>query len=91
MSPSNERESSKVDSDIDEMKFEDALAELEAVVEKMEEGRLLLDESIGAYRRGNALLRHCQALLSDAERKVRIFENGDLRDFESETEAGAEK
>ena len=48
----------------------------------MEDGRLPLDESLAAYRRGSELLKHCQQQLGDAERQVQILENGTLRDFE---------
>lgn len=66
-----------------ELKFETALAELEQIVSRMEDGRLPLEESIAAYRRGSELLKHCQQQLSEAERKVQILEDGELRDFDS--------
>ena len=65
-----------------ELKFEAALAELEQIVQNMEGGRLPLEESLEAYRRGAELLKHCQQQLSDAELKIQILENGALRDFE---------
>lgn len=65
-----------------DMKFEAALAELEQIVHTMEDGRLPLEESITAYRRGSELLKHCQQQLSDAERKIQILEDGALRDFD---------
>jgi exodeoxyribonuclease VII small subunit len=61
-------------------KFETALAEIERIVLDMESGELPLEESILAYHRGSELLRHCQKQLGEAERKIRIFENGELRD-----------
>ncbi|MBL8392243.1 MAG: exodeoxyribonuclease VII small subunit [Candidatus Accumulibacter sp.] len=64
------------------LKFEVALAELEAIIANMEGGRLPLAESLAAYRRGSELLRHCQQQLADAERAIQILENGSLRDFE---------
>ena len=67
---------------ISELKFEAALAELELIVQSMEGGRLALEESIAAYRRGSELLKHCQQQLSDAESKIQILENGVLRDFD---------
>jgi len=67
----------------DGLKFEAALAELEQIVQAMEGGRLPLDESIAAYRRGSELLKHCQQQLSDAERKIQVLENGALRDFDA--------
>ncbi len=66
-----------------ELKFETALAELEQIVHTMEGGRLPLEESIAAYRRGSELLKHCQQQLSEAERKVQILEDGTLRDFDT--------
>lgn len=65
-----------------ELKFEAALAELEQIVQNMEGGRLPLEESLDAYRRGSELLKHCQQQLGAAERKIQILENGALRDFE---------
>ncbi len=67
---------------IADLKFESALAELEQLVRNMEDGRLPLEESIAAYRRGSELLGHCQQLLKDAESKIQILENGVLRDFD---------
>jgi exodeoxyribonuclease VII small subunit len=66
-----------------EMKFEAALAELEELVQSLEGGRLPLEESIAAYRRGSDLLKHCQQQLSDAERKIQVLEDGALRDFDT--------
>ena len=62
--------------------FEAALAELEAIVRDMETGQLPLEESLAAYERGAALLRHCQDTLSAAEQKLRILENNRLHDYE---------
>lgn len=59
---------------IADMKFEVALAELEGIVQSMEGGKLELEESIAAYRRGMALAKHCQRQLSDAEEQIRVFE-----------------
>ena len=67
---------------VGELKFEAALAELEQIVQNMEGGRLPLEESLAAYRRGSELLQHCQQQLGDAERQIQILENGTLRDFE---------
>jgi exodeoxyribonuclease VII small subunit len=63
------------------LSFEKALEELEAIVARMEDGRLPLEESLAAYQRGTALLRHCEAKLSDAQARVAILEGGELRDF----------
>ena len=70
---------------IADMKFETALAELESIVSSMEGGKLELDASIAAYRRGMELMKHCQAQLSDAEEQIRILENGEFRDVNRNT------
>ena len=53
--------------------FETALAELEALVEKMEQGDLSLDESLKQFERGVQLTRSCQQALRDAEQKVQVL------------------
>ncbi len=67
------------ETDVGKLKFEAALAELEQIVQDMEGGRLPLEESLAAYRRGSELLTHCQQQLSDAERQIQVLENGALR------------
>jgi exodeoxyribonuclease VII small subunit len=52
------------------MRFETALAELEAIVRRLEEGSAQLDEAIEAYERGAALKRHCEAKLQEAQLRV---------------------
>ncbi len=56
--------------DITAMSFEDALAELEAIVRGLEEGKGNLEDAIGAYERGAALKRHCERKLNEARAKV---------------------
>ena len=53
--------------------FEDALKELETLVEKMERGDLSLEESLKDFERGVALTRQCQQALQEAEQKVEIL------------------
>jgi exodeoxyribonuclease VII small subunit len=58
------------DDDIKAMSFEQALAALERIVEDLERGDVPLDQSIRIYERGEALKKHCDALLKAAEDKV---------------------
>jgi exodeoxyribonuclease VII small subunit len=60
----------KLPSDIAKMSFEDALAELEQIVKRLEEGKSQLDEAIQSYERGAALKRHCEAKLREAQAKI---------------------
>lgn len=53
--------------------FEETLAELEALVEKMEAGELSLEESLQHFERGIALAGTCREALARAEQKVRIL------------------
>ena len=56
--------------DIAKMSFEAALAELETIVRKLEEGETSLDDAIGAYERGALLKQHCQKKLDEAKTRV---------------------
>jgi exodeoxyribonuclease VII small subunit len=53
--------------------FEAALAELEALVARLEGGDLPLDEALKTFERGVELTRHCQASLKSAQQKVEIL------------------
>jgi exodeoxyribonuclease VII small subunit len=56
--------------DIAEMSFEEALAELESIVNRLEAGKGQLDEAIDAYTRGAQLKAHCEMKLREAQQKV---------------------
>lgn len=56
--------------DIAGMSFEKALAELEAIVEQLESGKVDLETSITTYQRGEALRAHCDKLLKRAEARI---------------------
>jgi exodeoxyribonuclease VII small subunit len=67
--------------------FEAALAELEAIVQGMEAGKLSLEESLSAYQRGAGLLKFCQNALAVAEQKIQVLEAGELRELPGTTDA----
>ena len=62
--------------------FEAALAELEQVVADMESGKLSLEDSLAAYKRGAELLQQCRSRLEDAQQQVRILEDCALKAFQ---------
>lgn len=62
--------------------FERAIAELEQIVQRMENGALSLEESLEAYRRGASLVGWCRRSLADVQQQVRILEAGLLEPFE---------
>jgi exodeoxyribonuclease VII small subunit len=59
-----------VPADIAKLSFEDALAELEQIVSKLEAGKAKLDDAIKSYERGVLLKQHCEAKLREAQMKV---------------------
>jgi exodeoxyribonuclease VII small subunit len=59
--------------DPDNLSFEDALTQLESLVEQMERGDLSLEDSLASFERGVALTRRCEAALRAAEQKVEIL------------------
>jgi len=64
--------------EIASLSFEEALAELELIVRRLETGNAKLDEAIGAYERGALLKRHCEAKLREAQSRVeKIVLNAD--------------
>ncbi|MBI3147178.1 MAG: exodeoxyribonuclease VII small subunit [Betaproteobacteria bacterium] len=71
--------------------FEEALAELEAIVTTMEGGQMPLEASLSAYQRGAELLRHCQEVLAEAQQKVKILEGGVLKGYEAGNGVDAER
>jgi len=67
------------DAKIEEMSFEDAMRELEAIVTQLDSGNVELEKSIALYERGALLKAHCEAMLKDAEEKVaaiKLDQNG---------------
>jgi exodeoxyribonuclease VII small subunit len=56
--------------DIAAMSFEDALAELEQIVRRLEGGQVKLDEAILSYERGAQLKQHCERKLNEAQQRV---------------------
>lgn len=71
-------------SDIDDLTFEQAFAELEETVRKLEEGGLALEESLALFERGQALAAYCSAQLDQAELKLRQLTPEGIVPFEPE-------
>lgn len=68
----------------EQMRFSDALGELETIVSALESGQLDLEDSLARYERGVALLRACQARLTEAEQKVTMLMGEIEKDDSSE-------
>ncbi len=56
-----------------DMTFEAAVTELETIVSQMESKQLPLQDTLTAFKRGTALLQHCQKTLAEVEQQVRIL------------------
>ena len=65
-----DKKTTKDNADVAELSFEQALEQLESIVESLEQGNVPLDQSISHYERGEALRNHCRKLLKAAEDKV---------------------
>jgi exodeoxyribonuclease VII small subunit len=63
----------KKKSDLESMVFEDAMRELEELVEAMEDGEIPLNDLIDKYERGAGLLKVCQKRLTDAELRIEMI------------------
>ena len=60
--------------------FEAAIAELESIVKKLEDGDLPLEESLKLYERGVQLSRFCHSRLEEAERRIEVLnERGEVK------------
>ena len=65
---------------VDIKDFEAAIAELESIVKKLEEGDMPLEQSLALYERGVQLSRFCHARLEEAERRIEILsDRGELK------------
>jgi exodeoxyribonuclease VII small subunit len=56
--------------DLSKLKFEDAIGQLEQIVDKIEAGDVSLETSLAQYEKGMALIKHCRGILQKAEKKI---------------------
>ena len=76
----------KTELSVEELSYEEALVELEGIVESLENGQSQLDESMKLFERGQALVTHCGALLESAQLKVQKLAGESVTAFEEESE-----
>ncbi|MFZ2098150.1 MAG: exodeoxyribonuclease VII small subunit [Anaerolineales bacterium] len=69
---------------VEELSYEQALAELEEIVASLEANKLPLDESMALFERGQALTRHCVELLDKAELRVKQLSGDMLEDINTD-------
>ena len=66
---------------LEELSFEEAIENLEKVVNDLETGKLTLDESVKRFEEGINLSKHCNAILDKAEKQINILvenDNGEM-------------
>ena len=66
---------------LDKLTFEEAMSELENLVDSLDKGEVSLDEAIAAYDRGSKLKDYCQKKLHDAKMKVETIQSSDKIDI----------
>ena len=71
-----------------ELSFEKALAELESIVTRMEDGGLSLEQSLAAHKRGLVLAKQCRERLDAAQQQVRVLEGEVLKPLAAASDAG---
>ena len=64
--------------DAEAMTFEDAVSELESIIERIDSGEVGLEASLDAYRRGAALVRRCRTILDSAQQEIERISAADL-------------
>ena len=80
------KSSSKKEKAVEELSYEEALAELEGTVELLEGEQSQLQDAIKLFERGQALASRCSGLLEAAELKVKQVAGDEVVDFEEEVE-----
>ena len=78
--------SKKTEKPAEELTYEEALAELEAIVSTLEDGQGQLEDTIKLFERGQALAARCGVLLEAAQLKVKQVTGEDVVAFEEESE-----
>lgn len=70
---------------VEDLSYEKALKELESILSTLENESQDLETTMALYERGRALIKHCQALLDEAELKVKMLsEDGQTQEMEDE-------
>lgn len=78
-----DQSNSAPDTNITELSFEEAITNLEEMIERIESGETGLEESLTEYERGIALYRHCRDILNKAEQR---FEKLKFEDDDTESD-----
>ncbi len=69
---------------VESLSYEQAMAEMEQIIQKMENEQLTLDEALALFERGQALAKRCANLLTQAELKVRQLTGQEIDSLQEE-------
>ena len=67
-----------LDAEVAAMSYEEAIEELEAIIDRMEKGETVLEDSLREYARGDALVRRCRQVLDSAEQRIEAISGQQL-------------
>ncbi len=71
-------------SPVESLSYEQAMAEMEGIIQKMEGEQLTLEEALALFERGQALAKRCADLLTQAELKVRQLTGQEIENLQDE-------
>jgi exodeoxyribonuclease VII small subunit len=64
-------------------RYEDAMQELQSLVQRLESGEMPLDQLLSGYQRGAALLQYCRERLQAVEDQIKVLDEGTLKTWKS--------
>jgi len=63
---------------VSKLSFEQAIKELSSIVTRIEQGEISLQDSLGQYEKGMALIKHCREILQKAEKRIEKISEPDV-------------
>jgi len=63
---------------VNKLSFEQAIKELSSIVSRIEHGEISLQDSLGQYEKGMALIKHCREILKKAEKRIEKISEADV-------------
>ena len=76
--PAGDAAPTEIDPQVAALGFEEAVEQLEAIIERMERGEIALEDSLREYARGDSLVRRCRQILDQAEQRIEAISGQSL-------------
>ena len=80
-----------LEAEVAALSYEEAIEELEAIIDRMEKGEVALEDSLREYARGDALVRRCRTVLDQAEQRIEQISGQSLDAGAAPTERDADE